>query len=522
MKRVLTCLLVLAMSVSLLGGISALAEETSGSCGVNVNWSFDEQTGTLTISGSGAIDDYYYDKKPWEHLAQQVTALVVEPGIVDIGEYAFYGLTNMTQVSLPDGLVSIGNYAFAKCEALTRIDIPDSVWALGEGVLENCVALTDAKLPNGVARIPDVFFRYCAALKEFTIPDTVTSIGCGAFSVTGLTYIEIPGSVKVVDDGVFQNCVNLERIDICEGVQEFGIYVFEYCSQLKEIEFPASLQIMETTLQGNSSLEKITFRGNLPVGAERIHQDLPEEKKVTIYYPLNTKTWTEEVFSGYGENFTFVGYEPDDSLETVLATGTCGDDATWMLNDDYVLTVSGSGRIMNSLRECWKGYEKWIKKIVIQEGITEIGYSAFSGCVNLEEVSIPDTVTEIYRDAFENCDKLTYVKIPAGVKVISFDAFNSCDTLERVDIMGVGVKFDMGAFSECPVLKEVNMLGTLPPAEPDPTETQPNETSPTATEQKKNTDNDQSMALFVSVVISVAILAAGGAVTAVLIIRKRG
>lgn len=520
MKRVLIWLMALAMSVSFLGGISALAEETSGECGINVNWSFDEQTGMLTISGSGAIDDYYYDKKPWEHLAQAVTALVVEPGIVGIGEYAFYGLTNMTQVSLPDGLVSIGNYAFAKCEALTRIDIPDSVWAMGDGMLENCVAMTTVKLPKGIEVIPDVMFKGCVAMTEFEIPDTVTSIGYGAFISTGLTYIEIPGNVKTVDNGVFQNCVYLERIDICEGVQEFGIYVFEYCTQLKEIEFPASLQIMEVTLRGNSSLEKITFRGNLPVGADLIHLDLPENKKITLYYPLNTKTWTEDVLSGYGDNFTCVGYEPDEGPNTVLATGACGDNATWMLNDDYVLTVSGTGSIMNHTRDCWKGYEKWIKKVVIEDGITEIGYNAFYGFVSLEEVSIPDTVTEIYRDAFGGCDQLSYVKIPASVKVISFNAFGSCDNLERVDIMGVGVKFDMGAFSECPLLKEVNMLGTLAPAEPDPTQPQPTETKPTASQQK-NTDNDQSMAMFVSIVISVAILAAGGAVSAVLIIRKR-
>lgn len=520
MKRVLAWLMVLAMSVSLLTVIPAVAVETAGECGVNVNWSFDEQTGTLTISGSGAMEDFHYDEQPWTHLNQQITEIVVEQGILAIGGNAFYGLANMSRVSLPDGLLSIGNYAFAKCQALPRIDIPDSVWALGDAVLENCVALTTVKLPKGIKVIPDVMFKGCVAMTEFEIPDTVTSIGGGAFISTGLTYIEIPGSVKVVDNGAFQNCVFLERIDICEGVQELGVYVFEYCSQLKEIVFPATLQIMEGTLQGNSSLEKITFRGNLPVGGDKIHLELPENKNITVYYPLNTKTWTEEVLNGYGENFNCVGYEADADSNIVLATGTCGDDATWMLNDDYVLTVSGTGSIMNYMRDCWKGYEKWIKKVVIEEGITEIGSRAFYGFASLEEVSMPNTVTGIDHDAFWGCDQLSYVKIPASVKVISYDAFRSCDRLERVDIMGVGVKFDMSAFSECPLLKEVNMLGTLLPAEPEATETQPNETKPASTVQN-NTDHDQSMALFMSIVISLAILAVGVAVTAVLVIRRK-
>lgn len=89
MKRVFVCLMALAMSVSLLGGICARAEENAGACGINANWSFDAQTGTLIISGSGAIDDYHYNEKPWEHLLQQITAVVIEPGILSIGENAF-------------------------------------------------------------------------------------------------------------------------------------------------------------------------------------------------------------------------------------------------------------------------------------------------------------------------------------------------------------------------------------------------------------------------------------------------
>lgn len=503
MKRWLVFLLVLA----LLPAIPVFAAEASGTCGLNVNWIFDEQSGVLTIFGNGVIDDADYDKAPWEAFRERIAAVKVEKGILKVGEYAFYGLPNLVEVSLPEGLETVGTGAFGQCPSLTKIEFPDTVWAWGNMVLQGCTALTQVKLPKGIVQIPVGIFKDCVSLKEFVIPDTVAQICDAAFENSGLVGITVPGSVKIVGAQTFKKCDYLNSVVLCDGVQELGFEAFDYCPALKELTIPASVNTMVFALRNNYDLEKITFQGNLPAGADR----MPENRPITLYYPLNTKTWTQAVLDGYSDNVTCVGFDKEGTQNPILATGTCGQGITWVLNDDYALTISGSGEIKGHILDCWKGYEKSIRKIVIEDGITEIGSSAFYGFTALEEVTIADTVTQIGDSAFYGCKKLTYVKIPAGVQNISMRAFGFCESLQQVDIMSADTKFTLNsAFGDCPMLGQVNVLGTTPtePVPTEPTEGEPSQEVPL-------------MALFISIVITVAVLVAGAAAVMVIMIKKR-
>ena len=562
MKRVLVLAVVLTMVVSLLAGGSVLAAETSGTCGVNVNWRFDEQSGTLTISGNGVIDDQRYDALAWEKVRDKITAVVVEQGILGIGNNAFWGLPHLTEVSLPEGLQSVNDCAFGNCTALGKMVFPDSVWAVGQMVLEGCTSLVEVKLPKGMKEIPGGMFRYCTSLSEFEFPDTVTEIGPCAFEGTGLVAVSVPGSVKRIGSEAFSGCNQLQSVQMSEGVEEFGAEVFAYCEHLKELEFPASVWNISAALRSNSSLEKITFRGNAPLGADLLHQELWWNKNVTIYYPLHTKTWTEEVFSGYGDQFTFVGYEPEEPVSSVVATGACGDSARWSLSDEYVMTISGSGEIkVDSLKEGWKSYESKVRKVVIQDGITAIGAWAFQDFVSLEEVTIPDSVTVIDGKVFDNCEKLTYMRIPAGVKELSGD-FSGCTGLERVDILGDGVRIGKNTFFDCVNLTEIHIIGDVgsfdeyafntlkvtvyypagndtwtddvkqnyrgdvtwnvcPEHEDMPKPTEPMETEPSTTEFDPKEEQKEPMRLYWIIVVAAAVLVAGGAVAMVLVIRRK-
>ena len=509
MKRCFLSILAVVILLALVP-VPAFAAENSGQCGVNASWSFDDQTGTLTISGSGTMDDFKYDAPPWKDCRDQITTVVVEKGITGIGENAFYGLTNLVRVSLPDGLISVGGWAFTGCKALPEITFPDTVWSWGDQVLMGCTALTSVKLPEGITEIPVGLFESCLSLKSFEIPDTVTKLSGAAFRNSGLVSITVPGNVKTVESNVLYSCSDLETVEFQEGVQTLGADLFGDCKLLKELVIPASVNSMQETLRNNYSLEKITFRGNLPAGADRIGRNETIKREITIYYPLNTKTWTEEAINGFVENVTCVGYEWTGEQNTTLATGICGEDATWVLKDDYVLTISGTGILRDPYVDCWNGYEDKVKKIVIEDGVAEIGHSIFSGFTGLEEVIIPNSVTDIYHGAFWNCDKLTYLQIPAGVETVHDGAFSSCDSLEQVDIMGVDTKFTMNAFRDCPLLRQVNMLGTEQP------EQLPTEPS-TGGEQA---DPISPKELFLPLVLTVAILVAGGAAVIVILIRK--
>ena len=144
------------------------------------------------------------------------------------------------------------------------------------------------------------------------------------------------------------------------------------------------------------------------------------------------------------------------NAETVTS-GTCGDNLTWTLDDNGTLTISGTG-------DMWGDSSNWnnnnsIKAVVIQSGVTSIGYRAFSDCVNLTSVSIGNSVTMIGEEAFSFCDSLTSVNIPNSVTTIGDRAFSFCDSLTSANIPDSVTAIGYAAFSDCDSLTSINVSG---------------------------------------------------------------
>ena len=190
-KRIFSLILALAMLCALLpqAALTASAEVYSGSCGAegdNLTWSFDTETGLLTITGSGAMADYEYlgNRAPWYDYREAITAVSLPEGLTSIGDWAFKGCTALTSVTIPDSVTSIGEFAFSGCSALTSVNIPDSVTGIGSYAFDGCSALTSVTIPDSVTSIGAGAFRECSSLTSVTIPDSVTSIGEWAFDGT--------------------------------------------------------------------------------------------------------------------------------------------------------------------------------------------------------------------------------------------------------------------------------------------------------------------------------------------------
>ena len=144
-----------------------------------------------------------------------------------------------------------------------------------------------------------------------------------------------------------------------------------------------------------------------------------------------------------------------------VENGTCGENVTWKLDREGVLTISGTGE-MECPEHTSLFYERTdISKVVIKDGITRICELAFEGCSNLKSVEIPNGVTEIGYDAFRECSSLVSIEIPDSVKVIGPGVFKHCDSLVSVKMPGSATDLGDSAFSGCSSLKSIRIPSGL-------------------------------------------------------------
>lgn len=146
-----------------------------------------------------------------------------DDSVTSIGNYAFYGCSGLTSVTIPTNITSIGDLAFCGCGGLTSITIPNSVTAIGSSAFSDCSELTIVTIGSGVTTISDWVFNYCSKLTSISIPSNITSIGEGAFNYCRvLTSITIPNSVTSIGKQAFNNCSGLETIYFTGIQNEFN------------------------------------------------------------------------------------------------------------------------------------------------------------------------------------------------------------------------------------------------------------------------------------------------------------
>ena len=144
--------------------------------------------------------------------------------------------------------------------------------------------------------------------------------------------------------------------------------------------------------------------------------------------------------------------------KAALASGTCGENLTWILDENGTLTISGTGAMTSPV--WWNSYKDSIKTVVIKDGVTTIEEGAFEDCENLTSITIPASVTKIGDYAFENCTNLTHASIKSSVVSIGRYAFNNCEGLANITISGSLTKIGDYAFSGCSNLIDVTILGS--------------------------------------------------------------
>ncbi len=403
-------------------------EPVSGTCGAegdNLTWKL-TCDGVLTISGSGAMADYGIDTHPtWYDYITSIKEVEIGSSVTNIGRLMFYQCTNLTSVKIGESVKSIGEGAFDECSGLTSVTIPNSVTSIGDYAFYNCESLTSVTIPNSVTSIGNYAFRG-SGLTSVTIPNSVTSIGEWAFSgCIDLTSVTIPNSVTSIGNGAFFNCLALTSVTIPNSVTSIGNNAFSVCYSLSSVTIPNSVtNIGNYAFKECIVLTSITcYAVTPPVCGENCFEEVSTE--IPVYVPAASV----EAYKN----------APEWKNLNIQAsrTGICGkegDNLTWKLSDDGVLTISGTGDMAdwNSVTQPWAFFHSSIQSVVIEDGVTNIGNFAFYDCSALTSVTIPNSVTHIGMLAFLACSSLTSVSIPCNVTGVGAYAFTGCTGLTSI------------------------------------------------------------------------------------------
>ena len=225
---------------------------TSGTCGENLTWELDLETGTLTISGTGDMKDYeqvyngdadysFSSSSPWSN-CDDIKSVIIESGVTSIGKCAFVGCKNVSGILIPNSINDIGDLAFRNCNGLTSISIPDSVSVINPDTFAYCSNLTSISIPNSITGIGWGAFRGCKSLENIIIPQSVVLyIGESAFGdCSSLTSVIIPQGITRIGDKTFSGCYNLTNIMLPKSIDEIDWYAFENCDSLTDIYYAGS------------------------------------------------------------------------------------------------------------------------------------------------------------------------------------------------------------------------------------------------------------------------------------------
>jgi len=161
---------------------------------------------------------------------------VIPDGVSRIGDGAFQGCSNLTEITVPNSVTSIGAAAFQSCTSLTSFDMPNSVVSIGSWTFDECSNLSSVTLSNQLSVISWMAFDYCYSLQSIDIPDSVVMIESEAFNDNfSLVEVNIGNGVTEIEFYAFFGCKNLTNLTFGSSIQIIDDLAFSYCTGIRNL-----------------------------------------------------------------------------------------------------------------------------------------------------------------------------------------------------------------------------------------------------------------------------------------------
>lgn len=387
--------------------------------------------GVLTIKGKGEMPKSMNFKKN-----KKIKEVVIKKGVTSISYKAFYKCKNLKKVKIPNTVKKIGAFSFLKTN-IEKITIPKSVKVIGNEAFEDCDKLTVITLPGNFKvketlsgatsnimlycnNLDTVNFntnfnisvaKYCAG-KKWNVrkkDPKYKSINGIIYTKDGKELVRVPRDVKVLNvakgcktfcfQAIFYEMEFYEAGDPCVN-----------CYRLKKIVLPKTIENIDDKKYING------FYGSYPI-------DMDLEKIVINSTSLDNRD-IEKLISNLKRVYQWGAYDKYtfdniDKIAKMLPKQISKKDDFYILDNTILLNYQGKDTTVTIpkgiKRIAPKAFERRkCEKVILPEGIEEIGVSAFSQCKKLKEINLPNSLKKIESYAFEYT-KLGEITIPASV-----------------------------------------------------------------------------------------------------------
>ncbi len=448
-KRVLCILFALVLTLSTLPFTALIAfantadgyeyivlSESDKTC--EISKFFGETSGPVTVVPD-SLDGYTVTSiGDWAFQGRsEITNIVLPSQLKNIGMYAFADLTWLKSVTVPDGVTNIGYGAFRDCKSLSEIILPDSLITIGATAFSNTAYYND----GGNWNVFDVLYigKYLIdsnyrLTQTYQIKDGTRVIADGAFSGRSkLETILIPDSVISIGADAFSGCSSLNSVDLPDNLIWLGNYAFLMCSALTEIHIPQGITELPFGLFDNcSALTSVTLPNSLQkVGAYAFAGCISLTQ-------ISIPTATTEIDSS-----AFLRCTAIQSFEVAP------NNAKYVSQDGVLFNKEKTELVFYPAGRFDTAY-------TVPNGTTHIGDNAFYYAEHLENVVFPNSVTDIGEYAFHS-SALKTLTLPRSVENIGYFAFSCCASLTDISILNRSVNFADGAFSACSSLKAMTI-----------------------------------------------------------------
>lgn len=344
-------------------------------------------------------------------------------------------------------LDSDGNATITKYEGdASAVTVPSSidghpVTAIS-GAFSNNATLTSVTISEGISKIDSSAFYHCCLLSQVHFPSTLTEIGpsafCGCSSITSLT---IPDNVKTIGHDAFSGCSALSYLKLSENLEIMDYYAFSSCDSLTSVTIPKNVRRA-------GAYHAIGYYFN---DSDSAFSNCASLKEIRLADGI-----------GMIPAYLFCDFQYIDHFVIPDSAEAIG---LYAFANSGIKSVSG-GSYTTLSSYAFTGCEQ-LESVSLSENTDVIGYEAFYGCSALRSIRIPDSVTRINENAFGQCTALSDVTLSKNLEKMEPCAFSSCDSLEEILIpkslkegggtqkIGYYFQEERGAFYNCGALNRV-------------------------------------------------------------------